>query len=484
MPADDYSGAGDAAGFRLLVERSDHMIGRHHPNGRFFFVSPGCAQVLGCSPDDLLGTDPYALAHPDDLAIMANVHRAVSKSDEPVSATARLRRHDRTYAWCHVTMRGLRDPQTGALLEIHSSTRDATDWSEGEATRLREIAARAALAENEALLRVAKAVARDDSPEELFGLVTEEAGRLLAADTARVAQFVDGQSVVLGTWGPGGPPIGRRFPLRGERPVARVFRTGKPARSDSYAELRTVDATTHGVVPPDYSSGIAAPIVVAQRLWGVLLAARVGPGQPFGPGEEDRLAHFAELVSLAIVGSTAKRELAVQATTDSLTGLANHRAFHERLEHEVARAMRHTHPMSLVLLDIDNFKAVNDRHGHQAGDKVLAEVARRLSALGRAGDDLGRVGGEEFAWLLPETDLASAVTAARRACHAIRDVGIRPTGTVTCSIGVATLTADDDPRSLYRRADEALYQAKSEGRDRVVVAPGDDESRPHEAEVS
>jgi diguanylate cyclase (GGDEF)-like protein/PAS domain S-box-containing protein len=458
-------------GFRVLVERSDHMLGRHHPNGQYFYVSPGCERLLGFQPEDLLGTDPYALLHPDDVSATAEVHRSVATTDEPLRVAARLRRKDGSYLWCHSTARAVRDPATGSLVEIHTSTRDAADWREGQITREREAAARAALAENEALLRVAKAVAQEDSPDQVFELVTREAGLLLAANSAFICRFEGEALEVMGTWGDNAPPIGVRFPLEGDRPIARVYRTGAPTRS-------LPDDTSDTGHPAD----LVAPIFASGRLWGVVVTSRRSALHDFDPGEEQRLTRFTELVALAIAGSSARAELTLRATTDSLTGLANHREFHGRLDAEMVRARRHGHSLSVAILDVDRFKHINDRLGHQAGDLVLLEIARRLAAVARTGDLLGRVGGEEFAWLLPETDLGAASAAARRACHAIRDVTFRDAGTVTVSIGVSTAGDGDDERSLYRRADRALYRAKGEGRDRVVTAADDD--RPRTAGVS
>lgn len=462
-------------GFRLLVERSDHMIARHHPNGRFFYVSPGSEHVLGFRPEELVGTDPYALLHPYDLSFAAETHQALDHGDEPQRVVARLRRREGGYTWCRITTRPIRDPHTGSLQEIHSSTHEATEWSEHQDLRRREEVARATLAEREALLRVAHAVAREDPPERLFSLVTEEAARLLGAGASRIARFDGGYSVVCGAWGRDTPPVGRRFPLTGNRPVVQVYRTGAPARSDSYEQLRLTDPASHGIVPATYTSGIAAPIFVGAGLWGVVVTSRLGDAEPFPPDAEARLAGFAELVSLAIANSDARAELALRATTDSLTGLANRRTFDERLDVEIARAQRHDHPLSLAVIDLDNFKSVNDRHGHLAGDDVLVEVARRLSALARAGDVVARMGGEEFAWLLPETNIESAAAAARRACRAIRDVPFGRIGIVTASVGVCRLAPRDDGGGIYRRADDALYRAKALGRDRVVSASDYDE---------
>lgn len=459
--------ASDPGGFRSLVEHSDHMIARHHPDGRFFYVSPACETLLGYAPRDLLGTGLAAILHPSDVAPLAGAYAR----DTPLRVAARVRRRDGSHVWCHLTARWVRDPRSGVLLEIQSSMREAADTHEGTTSRRREEAARTALADQEALLRVAKSAARGDPPERIFSLVTEEAAQLLDADASHIAQFDAGYAVVRGAWGQDTPAAGRRFPLMGDRPVAQVDQSGVPARSDSYAELRARDAASARIIPAGYTSGVAAPIFVRARPWGVLVTSRVSRTEPFPRDAEHRLARFAELVALAICSSDAREELMVRATTDSLTGLAGHRTFHDRLAREIERARRHGHRLSLAVLDIDNFKLVNDRHGHLVGDTVLVEVARRLTALARAGDVVGRMGGEEFAWLLPETDIDSAAAAARRACRAIRDVPFPRAGVITASVGVCGGTAGADAAQIYLRADEALYRAKALGRDRVVATP-------------
>ncbi|MGO9974296.1 MAG: PAS domain S-box protein [Solirubrobacteraceae bacterium] len=161
-------------------------------------------------------------------------------------------------------------------------------------------------------------------------------------------------------------------------------------------------------------------------------------------------------------------ELERLATHDPLTGLPNHRLFHQRLEQEVASAVRHERPLSVALIDIDRFKSVNDRFGHLVGDRTLEEVARRLSAVVRQGEMLARVGGEEFAWILPESDGDRAVLAAERARRAVSSEPLEPVGAITISIGVAELDESHDRARMYQRADASLYEAKRTGRDRTV----------------
>jgi diguanylate cyclase (GGDEF)-like protein len=163
------------------------------------------------------------------------------------------------------------------------------------------------------------------------------------------------------------------------------------------------------------------------------------------------------------------------ATRDSLTGLLNRREFDRILAEEHARAVRFGEPVALVMVDLDHFKMINDRHGHPVGDAVLVEVARRLTAQVRTVDRVMRVGGEEFALLLAQTNLADALRVAERVVAAMRaePVATGEGGTLafTASVGVAALPEHaGTPAILVTAADRALYAAKAAGRNRVVAA--------------
>jgi diguanylate cyclase (GGDEF)-like protein len=175
------------------------------------------------------------------------------------------------------------------------------------------------------------------------------------------------------------------------------------------------------------------------------------------------------------------RRLAAEAREDALTGLLNRRGFTERLEVEVARAHRDGAGLALVMLDLDGFKAVNDREGHEMGDRVLARIGAILAATIRDGDVAARIGGEEFVLVLPREGAREAAVVAervralsagpeRRASH-----GVPGGASLTLSAGVAAASAPHDGADLLERADRALYAAKAAGRDRVMVdAPADE----------
>ena len=188
------------------------------------------------------------------------------------------------------------------------------------------------------------------------------------------------------------------------------------------------------------------------------------------------------LLTLAILSAarahrralTLTGELHLLATTDGLTRLPNRRQLMTALDTEVVRAARSRRPLTLALLDIDHFKAINDRHGHPAGDAVLVAVADVLREVTRGGDLLGRFGGEEFAVLMPDTSLDQAQLGCERLRRAIERRTLTfpdgSTGRVTISTGVARLAGAEGPTQLIRRADVALYEAKAGGRNVVRLA--------------
>lgn len=174
-------------------------------------------------------------------------------------------------------------------------------------------------------------------------------------------------------------------------------------------------------------------------------------------------------------------QLSELASTDALTGCANRRQFLERLTHEMARATRYGGTLSVIALDLDHFKAINDTHGHGAGDEALKHFATLAKRLLRTQDTLGRIGGEEFAILLPDTNEAGAVILAERLREQIERTAVQYGGhaiAMTVSAGVAQRRqATDTPEDLLKRADETLYTAKRGGRNRVSgssVHPGAD----------
>jgi diguanylate cyclase (GGDEF)-like protein len=169
------------------------------------------------------------------------------------------------------------------------------------------------------------------------------------------------------------------------------------------------------------------------------------------------------------------QQVRFQAKTDSLTGIANHRHFYEALEREIARANRKKSTFALLLADIDDFKAINDTYGHQMGDAVIIDLAKRVAETVRVGDVVARYGGEEFGVILPESDPAGALTLSNRVCESISKspyAGTKQKIPYTASFGLAYYDGNHPMRKddLILMADKALYKSKAEGKNRVTVA--------------
>ena len=307
------------------------------------------------------------------------------------------------------------------------------------------------------------------APEVIYELVAKEAAAVADVASGAVVRFrVDGVGEVVGSWRMGARQTGSLVPLDSAAGVAIVARTGRSARTNG------LEVSEHepSVDEPDASvtllGGVSVPIRVRRELWGSLhVVARAEEHIP--PDVEERLGVFAELVGLAITNTDTSTRLLSQATCDPLTGLLNHRAFQERVESEVGRAQRYGRPLALVLLDLDHFKTINDAYGHQAGDAALMHAARLLEMGARTGDVLGRIGGDEFALLLPETSTVQALPIAERWAEEFRAAPVGVAAHLTMSVGVCDLTHANGYRELLQLADSALYWAKSQGRDTVVA---------------
>lgn len=174
------------------------------------------------------------------------------------------------------------------------------------------------------------------------------------------------------------------------------------------------------------------------------------------------------------IRNACRYEMAQQAAlTDSVTGIANKRAFDTALQREASMSSRHGDRCALILCDLDHFKKVNDTHGHGVGDELLVAVAGALDEATRDTDSVYRVGGEEFAILLPRIDSIDTVRVADRIRETIADIRVRTdaaTVTVTASAGLSVCAPGESPGDWFHRTDEALYRAKADGRNRTSVA--------------
>jgi diguanylate cyclase (GGDEF)-like protein len=215
---------------------------------------------------------------------------------------------------------------------------------------------------------------------------------------------------------------------------------------------------------------IAVPLVARGRLRGALNIYRVGEEARFSDEEFLLATRFGDAAALAIDNAHVRARLEHQASTDALTGLLNHRAFHDHLRSEIRRASAEHDTVALIMLDIDDFKKVNDVYGHGVGDLVLQQVASSLTATVRSGDIVCRPGGEEFAVILPSGNLHSALALSRRIGDALGELEVEAAGRLTVSTGVAICPEHAaNPRELVACAEAAMMTAKARGNGLVVV---------------
>ena len=216
-------------------------------------------------------------------------------------------------------------------------------------------------------------------------------------------------------------------------------------------------------------AGLAVPLASEGEQLGYLSAYSRSGREAFGEGAATELEELALRAGPAIDNARRFREARQLADLDALTGLHNRRYFHETLAREVARAQRYSRSLALVVFDLDDFKAINDRIGHLAGDGVLAEAAERVRDVVRSADVACRVGGDEFAVILPESSIKDADQLYKRLEQAVSARPVGQAGRLHLSAGVTELRPDDDAISFFERADEALYQAKGSGKGKVVA---------------
>jgi diguanylate cyclase (GGDEF)-like protein len=307
------------------------------------------------------------------------------------------------------------------------------------------------------VLEVSRGLVSDLDRSRTARAVVDAASDLLAAEHVLIAgRGADDTFIVEHETPPG--DIGGRILGPDDAAASEAIATGEP----------------NVTLDPDGRSTVALPIRIDGEVAAVLVAVRPTGAPAFGPVERGIADLLVTQVAVALRNADRHAEVSDAAVRDQLTGLLNRRYFDEAVETAFATARRSGTALSLIVLDLDRFSAVNNDHGHAVGDAVLRRVARAMAGAVRVGDTVARYGGEEFVVIAPGADTAEAVAVAERIRAAVAvasSVGADAHGVqVTVSAGVATLLGDElDGRDLFRAADSALLAAKRAGRDRVAT---------------
>ena len=268
-----------------------------------------------------------------------------------------------------------------------------------------------------------------------------------------------------------GPPIVATLGLAAEQAERQAISgppDGRPVRSVEITYRYTEAEEEQGDAL--VRAGLAVPLADEAGPLGYLGVFTHEPERRFGGEDVHQLEEIAGRAAPTIENARRFREARQLADLDALSGLHNRRYFHETLARDVARAQRYGRRLALIVFDLDDFKDINDRVGHLAGDAVLAEASERMRDAIRSADVVCRVGGDEFAVIMPESGLEHADQLFARIQATISERPIGSAGRVRISAGITELKAEDDSISLFERADDALYRAKERGKGQSVKA--------------
>ena len=322
--------------------------------------------------------------------------------------------------------------------------------------------------------------------------VPSAAGGILLDDPrAKLAGATNPRLTFIASFGPGAAEnLGRRVPS--DRGICgQVYQSGRPFLSESIADDDPLAVRTARGTDKVVQSVLAVPVIVGDSICGVLELTNRCSGGSYTARDKELLRIFAAYMSSSIQNALDAIRARAQARIDDLTGLFNSRYFHTRLDDEIARADRDGGELSILFVDLDQLKALNDRFGHIAGSAVLHDVARVMTEVAPPGSVLARYGGDEFVVIFPGAKLEQAVRAAETFRRTIESTAtpdpFHPSAAnhvlrVTASLGVASYRDHLAPGGnarlrenvLLRLADAAMYRAKSNGRNRVEVAEPED----------
>ena len=405
--------------FRALVGNSWDIITVHDATGVYLYCNPAVTAQLGYAPEELIGADPTRVLHPDDSGTTASLWAAASAGDE-CSVQYRVRHKDGSWRWLESTAQDrLDDPAIGGIVV---TSRNVT-------------ARRRRSAQQDAVASLSSLALRGGPIDTLKSQTARLVAEVLEADRCDIVREEEEKDDVVGT-----------------------------ALRQRGSGLWNDDA---GTSSSWVRSAAAARITPATGPEGVLTvrSSRVGA---FSQDDISFLESVANVLAAAVTRHRIELELREHALHDGLTGLPNRLLLEDRLETAMARMSRHASSVSVLFVDLDNFKLVNDSLGHTAGDRLVSTVAQRITEVVRSSDTVARFGGDEFVVLCEDADASAASELAERIRQAV-STPVELEGrsvTVTTSIGIVT-TADGrtTPDELLSMADTAMYASKDSGKD-------------------
>jgi diguanylate cyclase (GGDEF)-like protein/PAS domain S-box-containing protein len=479
--------------FRALIEKSSDAIVLLDMTGMLLYASPSTTRLLGYTPDELVGRSAFELIHPEDAGTIAHALAAlVQEPGKGPKAEFRARHQNGSWRWFEgIGTNLLADPNVGAIV---GNFRDITEHKRaGERQRLL----------NEASNVLVSSLDHQITLQEVAQLIVPA-----LADYCRIA-LVDEQhqikAITVHHIDPEKIALVRELydhykdRVHATHGVQKILHTGKPElistiSGDVLESVQHSPELLHIISALGLQSYMGVPLLARGKTIGAITFSSVQPHRSYTPEDLSFAQELARRIALVLENARlhqeAQAELAERkqaeerqrvlqerilalATTDPVTELPNHRALLARLDQELERARRYDRVCSLLFLDLDHFKALNDGYGHAAGDAVLGEFASLIRAQLRRMDTVGRWGGEEFVAILPElrADEALALAEEVRAAVAAHTFSVGGGLHLTCSIGMASCpTHAQEREGLLSAADHAMYGAKRFGRNQVRAA--------------
>ena len=428
-------------------------------DGHIAQVNRAMCEMTGFSEAELIGCSlPLPFWPPEEVdAIMRHRSEVLAAGGDTLTVPLLSKQGRRIDA--EITLRLARSSDDSVLGYV-TTVRDVSARTRYETVRAQRAA------EELALQEILKLAASGAQQAVLLDRVVDELRQVFGAEAASVTRYHETTQIgeLLSTSLSEPSENTGTFSLSDNCLEAHVYRSGQPAE-------RVSTLPPHGApdrtLVPDVRASVAAPIIVADRPWGCI-SMRLRDALVIEDAST-RCEQFASIVALGIANAEAWDALARQAATDALTGLANRRAFEQRLISEMESVQQNNRSLSVVLIDIDHFKMINDTYGHEAGDRVLIEVAERMTSVLTVNEMVARLGGEEFVCLLPDTGPEEAVSAAERIRAAVSGRAFAEVGPVQVSAGVCANQLGYRSDDFLRCADRALYRAKESGRNTTVL---------------
>ncbi len=427
------------------------------------FVSEGCYDLTGYDPLDLIQNRKIAynlLVHPDDQQrIWKEIQNALEKKKK-FELIYRIQTADQTEKWVWERGQGIFDKE-GQLFYLEGFITDISKriQSENETKKAQQQA--------EALREALEEITTQLNLSEVLRKILDSLKKVLFYDKATLFLKLDGQIKIVAARGfdNTGKLVDRTFPSS-HLLIQEIDRKQKPViLKDTVQDKRFEDWVTQNM-----NTWMGIPLIRNQNTIGYLTLDNNNQ-DGYNQEEADIAQLFANGAAVVIENAKLYEKSQLLATSDSLTSINNRRHFYELANIEFNRSKRYGTPLSVIMLDIDHFKYVNDKYGHQVGDQILIKFVKRVNQSLRTSDVFARYGGEEFIILLPETENLQAIQVAERIRSATAETPFdiqKVSPYITISLGVATLDGScENLDTLIDRSDKALYEAKQIGRNRV-----------------